>query len=197
MSDPTFLSEIEKEVVRQVEAILEKGHTERERLLGDAQKEAKQVEERLTHKTDLEIRKLESRFQTQENLESRRDLLRLKSKYVDKALDGARDAFDALKDGKEYEAIYKKFFSELAQSLNGHSKKIVIRVHPEDEKITKSLLHDLKLSGEVKTDSSVQRGLEMENSEGNLRVRNTFDSRLREAREEIIQRLNEVLFKEM
>lgn len=57
-------------------------------------------------------------------------------------------------------------------------------------------MKELHLTAELLMDPSVRGGLELEDESGSIRMRNTFDSRLREAHEETIQHLNKVLFQE-
>ena len=196
MEDSPFLSAIDKEASSQEEVILNKTKDECGRIMGEAKKEAERLEKGFVHHTDLEIRKLRSRFQTQQNLESRLDFLGLKSRFVTEALEGARTEFDALKKTREYETILKKFLSEMLKYLDGKVKKAVLRVNPEDEKVGRTLLQELRLEAKLVTDTAVTRGLEIEEEERALRMRNTFDSRLRTAHEAVIQHLNEVLFKD-
>ena len=193
MDETSFLSEIAKEASREEEAILKKGDEAAQKILEEARKEAERLEQTVVHRTDLEIRKTQMRTLSQENLERRRSLLQLKSRYVAKSLESARAEFDALKEGREYPTILKKFLSELVAFHDG-KKTVIVRVAPEDEKIARSLVEDLSLKAELQTGPSLERGVELEEGGGHLRMRNTFDSRLQKAQEEVIQNLNKVLF---
>ena len=74
---------------------------------------------------------------------------------------------------------------------------MTLRVKPEDEKIARDLLKELHLAGDIQTDTNISRGIELEDESGGIRLRNTFDSRLQKAREEILKRLNELLFEKI
>lgn len=191
--DPLFLSEIEKEASSQEEVILNKAEGERRRLLEEAKKEADRAEAALIHRTDLDIRKQKSRLLTQSDLEGRRLLLDLKSQYLAKAFEGARDQFDALSP-REYEEVLQKFLAELVAHLDG-KKKVILRVHPKDEKMARGLLEKLRLSAEMVVDPAISRGLELEDPSEHLRIRNTFESRLQRAHDEVVQRLNQLLLR--
>jgi len=193
MDEISFLSEIEKEVHLQEEAILRRAEEAGQKILEDARKEAARLEETLLHRTEAEIRKQRSRAFTQGALENRRALLALKSEFVDKALGAARDTFDSLRTGRDYQSILKKFLSELVKMVD-EGRKVIVRVSPEDEKAARILLGELSLKAELRAEPSISRGLELEDGEGRLRIRNTFDSRLRQAHEEIVQSLNKILF---
>ena len=194
MDETSLLSEIAKEASREEEGILQKADLAAQKILEEARKEAARLEQTVVHRTDLEIRKNEMRTQTQESLERRRAFLQLKSLYVAKSLEEARREFDALKGSREYPAILKKFLSELVKSLERSAKKVIVRSAPEDEKVVRSLAEDLTLKAEIRLDPSLERGVELEEEEGHLRMRNTFDSRLKKAHEEVIQHLNKILF---
>ena len=195
MDETSFLSEIAKEASREEEAILKKADEAAQKILEEARKEADRLEQTAVHRTDLEIRKTQMRTLTQESLERRRSLLQLKSRYVAKALEGAKGEFDAFKESREYPTILKKFLSELVKSVEGNVKKVIVRVAPQDEKVARPFVEDLSLKAELRPDPSLERGVELEEGEGgHLRMRNTFDSRLQKAQEEVIQNLNTVLF---
>ena len=193
MEEIVFLTEIDKEASSQEDAIRRQAETNRSNILGEARKEAEHLEATLVHRTDLEIKKHRSRALTQANLERRRRLSNLKSEFVAKTLRAAQKAFDELPQ-KEYQNVLKQFLSELVKHLDG-TKKVILRMKPGDEKTAKTLAGELRLSAEIRTDPALLRGLELENQEGDIRIRNTFDSRLRQAHEEMIQHLNKVLFK--
>ena len=194
MDEASFLSEIEQEVSRKEEAILKRAEEESEKILEEARREAAHIEETLTTRTDSEIRKHRSRLFTQENLEARQNLLALKSQFASKALEAAREQFDALQKGPRYRDILKKFLAELANALDT-PKKVILRVRPEDEKTTHGLLDELSLKAQIEASPSLKRGVELEDGEGRFRMRNTFDSRLERAHEEVMQCLNKTLFR--
>jgi len=194
MDDIAFLSEIEKEASLQEEAIFKRAEEESEKILEEARREAARVEEALTTRTDVEIRKHKSRLVTQENLENRQHLLVLKSRFASKALEEAGEQFDALQKGPTYRDILKKFLAELAQSLDAPTR-LILRVRPEDEKTTHSLLGEISLKAQIEPSSSLARGVELEDGEGRFRMRNTFDSRLERAHAVVMQHLNKTLFR--
>ena len=194
MDETSFLSEIAREASREEEVILKKAEAAAQKILEEARQEADRLEETLVHRIDLEIRKIQMRTLTQESLERRRSLLQLKSRYVAKALESAQAEFDALQGSREYPTILKKFLSELVKSLEGSAKKVIVRFAPQDEKAARSLVEDLSLKVELRLEASLERGVELEEGEGRFRMRNTFDSRLQKAREEVIRNLNKVLF---
>ena len=194
MDETSLLSEIVKEASREEEGILKKAEAAAQKMFEEAQKEAERLEQAVIHRTDLEIRKNEMRARTQESLERRRAVLQLKSRHVAKSLEEARREFDALRGSREYPSILKKFLSELVKSLEGSTKKVIVRTAPEDEKTVRSLVEDLTVKAEIQTDASLARGVEIEEEKGRLRMRNTFDSRLQKAHEEVMQHLNKVLF---
>lgn len=194
MDETSFLSEIAKEASFQEEAILKKAEEASRAILEEARKEAERLEQTLVHRIDLEIRKKRSRAMTQASLEKRHELLQLKSRFVEETVEASRQEFNALKAHREYPEILKKFLSELAKSLGESSKKAVVRVSPDDEKSVRPLLHDLSFKAELRTDATLAGGVEIEDEENHLRMRNTFESRLKRAHEEVIQHLNQLLF---
>ena len=194
MDETSLLSEIDKEASREEEGILKKAEAAAQKILEEAQKEAERLGQAAVHRTGLEIRKNEMRARTQESLERRRAVLQLKSRHVAKSLEEARRDFDALRESREYPSILKKFLSELVKSLEGSTKKVIVRTAPEDEKTVRSLVEDLAVKAEIQTDASLARGVEIEEEKGHLRMRNTFDSRLQKAHGEVMQHLNKVLF---
>lgn len=193
MEEASFLSEIEKEVSHQEETILGEAEGEVKKILEEGRKEAEHLEKGLLHRTDLEIRRRRSRALTQEDLENRQALLKLKSLFLEKAVREARLQFDGLSP-QEYEETLKKFLAELASSLEGH-RKVFLCVRPEDEKLAKSLAKELQVEVEPRADPSVSRGVELEDMGGRFRIRNTFDSRLKQAYEEVIKRLSDLFLK--
>ncbi|MCH7761477.1 hypothetical protein IIA15_08800, partial [candidate division TA06 bacterium] len=172
MEEIVFLTEIDKEASSQEDAIRRQAETDRSNILGEARKEAEHLEATFVHRTDLEIKKHRSRALTQANLERRRRLSNLKSEFVAKTLRAAQKAFDELPQ-KEYQNVLKQFLSELVKHLDG-TKKVILRVKPGDEKMAKTLAEELRLSAEIRTDPALLRGLELENQEGDIRIRNTF-----------------------
>ena len=194
MDESSFLSEIAKEASSQEDVILKKAEDACRGFLEEARKEADKLEKGLVHRTDLEIKKLETRAETEEALEARRGRLQLKSHYVTKAIESAKSEFDALKSDRQYPEILKKFLAELAKTIGAGGNYLVVRVSPQDEQSVRPMLHELSLKGVLQADPSLSGGVELEDEKGHFRMRNTFDSRLQKAREEVIQQLNQVLF---
>ncbi|MBI4437034.1 MAG: hypothetical protein HY590_06470 [Candidatus Omnitrophica bacterium] len=209
MNEASFLSEIEQEVSLEEGTILKRAEEASEKILEEARGEAARMEEVLTTRTDVEIRKHKSRILTQESLENRQHLLALKSQFASKTLEVARDQFDALQKGSTYREILKKFLAELVRSLEtpaspaspaggpagGKEKKVILRVRPEDEKVAHTLLGEISLKAQIEPASTLKRGLELEDGEGRFRIRNTFDSRLERAHAVVMQCLNKTLFR--
>ncbi len=196
MEENHFLSAIEKEASLKEEYFLKRAEEESAKILEAAQKEASRIEESFVYRTEAEIRKVKSRLLTQESLESRRRLLEIKSRFASKVVGLTKETFEALKTGPEYGAIFKKLVAELSGALEGADKKVILRVNPSDEKFVRPFLGELPFQAELHTDPSVVRGVELEDTEGHFRIKNTIDSRLVRAHDAVMQHLNKILFQE-
>jgi vacuolar-type H+-ATPase subunit E/Vma4 len=194
LTEEILLSAIHQEAAQEAETLLEQARQEARKSLEEARRLSDEIETRLVRQRESEFKKRRLRLETQRTLELRQALTTLKAQSIQQALAQAQEAFRSLQKSPAYGLILKKLLKELVAGLGPSHVKVVIHVTPEDEKVVVSTLKELSLKAEVATDLSLDGGLELSDREGDLRLRNTFETRVARSHEALIQKLNELLF---
>lgn len=196
MTEEILLSAIEKEASQETQGLLSKARQEAAKILEEAKRQADEIETHFTRQRESQFKKRKLRLETQRTLELRQGLTTLKAQAIQQALSQAQEHFRTLQKNPNYESLFKKLLKELVASSETPSNHLIVRVRPEDERVAASAMKDFSLKAEVMTDPSLEGGIELSEKGGRLRLRNTFETRVARSREALIQKLNELLFKD-
>lgn len=113
--------------------------------------------------------------------EIKEKLIKAKGTIFSKAFDDADQILSNIRNDPKYPVIFKKLTREAIGALG--EEKFHIHIDKRDEQLTKKILSDLNLTGEVTADLHCSGGLIISSQNESVKITNTFEYRLERAKE--------------
>jgi V/A-type H+/Na+-transporting ATPase subunit E len=171
-------------------------------IFGDAQKEVSDILAKVEVEVkDIRQAKLEkiqalaanekSGMYYSARLKAKNLVIEAKEEVLSEALRRAQAEIEALRDRPGYQAILGDLMVEAADRIGGQG---VLHVDPRDEKMAKKVLKEKGLSLPVVADIQCAGGVMVSDGEDKVHIINTFEERLKRARERVKLEIADVLF---
>lgn len=190
-----LLRVLEQRAQKDIEKRREEAKREVERIIDEAHQEAELAER-------MKIRKLEAAFKSESagivyraKLEAKNELIVAQEEVVSEAFELAKKRLAGLAESDDYPGILESLLQECLQTTQGEEVELAVR--DEDRELVEDLLRDS--SARVRfsdTGLDCMGGLEVRTVDGKLSVRNTFESRLDNAKESMRREIAVTLFGE-
>jgi len=186
-----ILQAMESEAAREREGILAEARATAERILAQARAEA---EVRRRQRVESELRSVRAEQARQLNdakLACLKRLAAARDSLLDTAFRDAGDRLARLRGSPAYEHALRRLLVEAAAEVG--PGPIVLRVDPSDVGLARELSAALGLAAQVQPTAACVGGLDVADAEGRIVVHNTFESRLRRAREALRPQLTAIV----
>jgi len=122
----------------------------------------------------------------------REQALKSREKVFESAFEAAGQRLAALRQDKEYPAIFRRLLEEAINAAG--TGAVVIHVDPRDLDLCKETLLAQKISCEIRTDLTCSGGLAVSSADGQITLKNTVESRLERVRDLKRKEIHAALF---
>ena len=171
-------------------------------IFGDAQKEVDdilaKVEVEVQDIRQAKLEKIQAAATNEKSgmyysarLRAKNQVIEAKEEVLSEALQRAQAEIEALRDKPGYPVIFGNLTVEAVSRIGGEG---VLHVDPRDEKLAKKVLKEKGLNLPIITDIQCAGGVMVSDSGDKVHIINTFDERLKRARERVKLEIADVLF---
>lgn len=200
MSSETLKQEIRRTAAQNAEKVLADAKAEAARILAEAESQARAITERRVNESQKLLDQGERSEVAKARVEGARNLSTAEARVVEDAFREAESRVSSLpsSDPGRYKSVLTRFIEEAREQLGGATLVVVAR--GQDRELVNEVLRGLPRGGDLpectmSADSLEARGGVIVHTE-DMRVYyvNTFDSRLRRAREELRAKVVAAMF---
>ncbi len=176
-----ILRAMEDESAREREAILAAARAEAERIVAQARAEADAGRRQRLEAELRAVRAEQARQLNDARLASLKAVAAARDALIDAAFREAAARLRGLRSSSSYRAVLRRLLAEAAAEVGPGD--LVVRVDPADAALARDLVDALGLTAVVEPTLPCDGGVEVGDAAGRVVARNTFESRLRRARD--------------
>lgn len=175
-----ILRAMEQEVEEQIARLQEQAAAAAAQIRAQAESEAEVIRERHRREMLLPLQHERARRLNRARLEALRTISRARETLFAEALACARERLAQLRADPAYAKILRALTQEALAQLDD---AVILRADPRDEKILREFLPQVEIEADLQT----WGGVEARTGDGRIRVVNTLEARLEQARETLRQ----------
>lgn len=173
--------EIRQQSLKENTLLKERGEREAAAIKQKAEEEAADLQREQLENARRAVQAKRNKLMYAATAAYRTALNREKEQIYDEIFEEAKKGLDQFRDSGEYQTVFKKLLSETIEEAGGGS--IILHVDPKDEELCRQCIEDAGFECEIRADLECTGGLHASTEEGQVKVHNTFESRLERARD--------------
>jgi V/A-type H+-transporting ATPase subunit E len=186
-----ILKALEEEGDREVAEIIAKARAQADKIIEEAKEEAKRLKNEEVDKAKRAAESESARIINAARLFAKKEIIRAKEECIKKVVEEARERLKNLRRGKEYPQILQRLIAEAMEGVDG---RVVVKVNPEDKELAQKLLSDFQITYELKPESNIEGGLQVQTKDASIFINNTLESRLNKAAQLLKTEVTKILF---
>ncbi len=195
MSIEDIIAALDEECRGECQAIFQEAEREARRILEQAEAEAEGIRQSKREKMIASAESEAAALLYSARLRAKNLAVGVKESILEQVLEGAREEVQKLRTDPRYSLLMSSLLEE-AMAVVGDQG--VLHVDPRDREIAERLLAQAGLDGRfsIEADLDCSGGLVVSDREGRINIVNTFDERLKRAKERLKLEITRILFGE-
>jgi len=183
--------------IQQRNEILRKAKEKAERIIANAEAEAKRIEEQTNKAIEgiisSELRAVHDRIVGGAQLQGRKNVMNARMEVINKVFSRVEERIKNIVESPEYPDILVKLAAESIKTLD---EDCIVYANKQDAEYLKTVMEQLPMGHKVKIEESpvdIVGGVTVVNLDGTKTIYNTLDSRLDESKKRLIAEVAEKL----
>jgi vacuolar-type H+-ATPase subunit E/Vma4 len=193
MSIEDILQALDEQCREECQSIFGGAQAEVDEILAKVEVEAKDIRSAKLEKIRAEATNEKSGMFYSTRLRAKNLVIEAKESVLSEALRLAQDRIGALRDDPGYPAVFAGLLTEALSRIGGEG---VVHVDPRDEGLARKVLGEKGLDLPLVADLKCAGGVVVADSGERVHIVNTFDERLKRARERMKLEIADILFGE-
>jgi V/A-type H+-transporting ATPase subunit E len=187
-----LIQSVETSARERMKELTERAQTEAEKRLNEVRTHKEEITNKYMEsaRRSVEIERIKSVSQANEEIKMK--IYRIKDEIFQKAFQEAERRLQSLRDTPDYERVLQKLTLEALTELG--SSEGTIHINPQDEPLCRKILKEAGVNSEIVADPATSAGLEVQSRDGSITILNTFDTRLKRAKELLRPEVFSLLF---
>jgi vacuolar-type H+-ATPase subunit E/Vma4 len=176
-----LITAVEVSAQERILEIQERSKVEAEEIIRDAKAKDEPIRKRHLDKAIMEVELQRNRLFSAALEENRLKMLKIKNEFVDAVFDEALRTLTVIREHPNYKASLKMLIGEIIRELG--EKDVILHIDPRDSTLCRELLAEMNVNYDIITDLSCAGGLNAHSRDERFLIGNTFESRLKRAKE--------------
>ncbi len=193
MSIEDILQALDEQCNEECQEIFQKAQSEVEEILAKARLEAEEIRESKMAKVKMEVENERASLFYSARLKGKNTIIAAKEEVLTEALNRAQEIVEQQRSHEDYPKVFSTLLREALDRIEGEG---VVHVDPRDEQLARDTLEGMGLFLAVVPDIECSGGVIVSDKEDKVHIVNTFEERLKRARERLKLTLSEILFEE-
>ena len=191
MSIEDILQALDDQCRDECQGIFSEAEKEVNDILAKVKEEVKEIRQAKLEKIQALAANEKSGMYYSARLKAKNLVIEAKEEVLSEALKRAQAEIEALRDKPGYPAIFGDLVVEAVSRIGGEG---ILHVDPRDEKLAKKVLKEKGLSLPTVADLQCAGGVMVSDNEDRVHIINTFEERLKRARERVKLEIADILF---
>ncbi len=193
MSIEDILQALDDQCREECQEIFQKAQSEVEEILAKARLEAEEIRQSKMDKVKMEVENERASLFYSARLKGKNIIIAAKEEILTETLRRAQEEIERRRSHEDYPEIFSALLKEALDKIGGEG---LVHVDPRDEQLARNTLEGMGLSLTVVSDIECSGGVVVSDKENKVHIINTFEERLKRARERLKLTLSDILFKE-
>jgi vacuolar-type H+-ATPase subunit E/Vma4 len=181
MAYEDLITAVEVSARERIREIQERSKVEAEEIIRNAQAKDGPIRKRHLDKAIVEVELQRNRLFSAAREENRLKMLEIKNEFVNATFDEAGRKLAVIREHPQYRSSLKMLINQIVRELG--EKDVILHIDPRDSTLCRELLAELKVNCDVVADLSSAGGLNAHTRDERFVMGNTFESRLKRAKE--------------